>query len=221
MKSTDKKSADKLLKIFYKIYNHFGPLNWWPGDSPFEIMVGAILTQNTSWSNVEKAINNLKKENLLDPFKLLALPDDRLRELIRPSGFYNVKTKRLKEFLNFFISEYQGNIEKMKKEDLWKLRNKLLKIKGVGKETADSILLYALEKPVFVVDAYTRRIFSRCGLVPENIEYDELQEFFMSNLPEDVFLYNEYHAQIVLLGKTYCRKKPLCEKCPLRDESSS
>jgi len=212
-----KKNRDRLLKIFQKMYDHFGPLNWWPGDSPFEIMIGAILTQNTSWTNVERAIENLKRENLLDPYKLLSLPDERLRELIRPSGFFNVKTKRLKNFLNFFISEYEGNVEKMKKESLWLLRKKLLDVDGIGKETADSILLYALEKPIFVVDAYTKRIFGRHNIIPPTIDYDEIQKFFMKNLPEDVGLYNEYHAQIVLTGKTYCKKKPLCDNCPLKD----
>ncbi len=211
-----KKNRDRLLKIFQKMYDHFGPLNWWPGDSPFEIMIGAILTQNTSWTNVERAIENLKRENLLDPYKLLSLPDERLRELIRPSGFFNVKTKRLKNFLNFFISEYEGNVEKMKKESLWLLRKKLLDVDGIGKETADSILLYALEKPIFVVDAYTKRIFGRHNIIPPTRDYDEIQKFFMKNLPEDVGLYNEYHAQIVLTGKTYCKKKPLCDNCPLR-----
>ena len=203
------------------MYNHFGPLHWWPGETPFEIMVGAILTQNTSWVNVERAIENLKKEGLLDPYKMFELPDERMKELIKPSGFFNVKTKRLKAFLEFFIREYNGDVEEMKKEDLSTLRKKLLSVNGIGKETADSILLYALDKPIFVVDAYTRRIFSRHGFVPQDIEYDDLQRFFMKNLPQDVSLYNEYHAQIVLTGKNYCRKTPLCEKCPLKEESSS
>ncbi len=205
------------MEFFEKMYNFFGPLHWWPGDTPFEIMVGAILTQNTSWANVERAIDNLKKRDLLDPYKLFRLPEEELKELIKPSGFFNIKTKRLKSFLKFFIEEYGGNIDKMKKEELWSLRKKLLEINGIGKETADSILLYALEKPIFVVDAYTKRIFSRHHLISENIEYDALQRFFMDHLPRDVSLYNEYHAQIVLTGKTYCRKKPICEECPLKE----
>ncbi len=210
-----KKDRDKLFKIFQKMYDHFGPLNWWPGDSPFEIMIGAILTQNTSWSNVERAIKNLKRENLLDPHRLASLSDEELRELIRPSGFFNVKTRRLKNFLSFFIAEYDGDIKRMKEEELWNLRKKLLSVNGIGRETADSILLYALEKPIFVVDAYTRRIFGRHDIVSPDIGYDELQKFFMENLPEDVDLYNEYHAQIVLTGKTYCKKSPLCDGCPI------
>ncbi len=212
------KNRDRLMDFFHKMYDHFGPLHWWPGDSPFEVMVGAILTQNTSWANVEKAIQNLKEKDLLDPYKILDLSYEELAALIRPSGFFNIKARRLKEFVYFFIHKYNGSIEKMKEEGLWPLRDKLLKVKGIGKETADSILLYALNMPIFVVDAYTKRIFSRHHIVPEDIEYDALQHFFMENLPQDIELYNEYHAQIVLTGKTYCRKKPLCDTCPLKDK---
>lgn len=211
------KNRDKLIDFFYKMYDHFGPLHWWPGDSPFEVMVGAILTQNTSWANVERAIQNLKEKDLLDPHKLLNLSHEELAALIKPSGFFNIKARRLKEFVNFFIHEYNGSVEKMKEEELWYLRNKLLKVKGIGKETADSILLYALDMPIFVIDAYTKRIFSRHHIIPSDMDYDALQHFFMENLPQDLRLYNEYHAQIVLTGKTYCRKKPLCNICPLKD----
>lgn len=219
MKNTKQNKIEKiLLRYFNKMYNHFGPLNWWPGDSPFEVMVGAVLTQNTSWSNVEKAISNLKQKGYLDPYKILDLSLKELAEIVKPSGFFNVKAKRLKSLIYFFVEEYDADIRKMLKDDLFSLRKKLLSVNGIGKETADSILLYALNKPIFVIDAYTKRIFSRHGIISEEMDYDDLQSFFMRHLPQDVSLYNEYHAQIVLTGKTYCRKKPLCEKCPLKDE---
>lgn len=219
MKNTEQNKIEKiLLRYFNKMYNHFGPLNWWPGDSPFEVMVGAVLTQNTSWSNVEKAISNLKQKGYLDPYKILDLSLKELAEIVKPSGFFNVKAKRLKSLIYFFVEEYDADIRKMLKDDLFSLRKKLLSVNGIGKETADSILLYALNKPIFVIDAYTKRIFSRHGIISEEMDYDDLQSFFMRHLPQDVSLYNEYHAQIVLTGKTYCRKKPLCEKCPLKDE---
>ena len=219
MKNTEQNKIEKiLLRYFNKMYNHFGPLNWWPGDSPFEVMVGAVLTQNTSWSNVEKAISNLKQKGYLDPYKILDLSLKELAEIVKPSGFFNVKAKRLKSLIYFFVEEYDADIRKMLKDDLFSLRKKLLSVNGIGKETADSILLYALNKPILVIDAYTKRIFSRHGIISEEMDYDDLQSFFMRHLPQDVSLYNEYHAQIVLTGKTYCRKKPLCEKCPLKDE---
>ena len=219
MKNTEQNKIEKiLLRYFNKMYNHFGPLNWWPGDSPFEVMVGAVLTQNTSWSNVEKAISNLKEKEYLDPYKILDLSLKELAEIVKPSGFFNVKAKRLKSLIYFFVEEYDADIRKMLKDDLFSLRKKLLSVNGIGKETADSILLYALNKPILVIDAYTKRIFSRHGIISEEMDYDDLQSFFMRHLPQDVSLYNEYHAQIVLTGKTYCRKKPLCEKCPLKDE---
>ncbi|HID15541.1 MAG TPA: endonuclease III domain-containing protein [Candidatus Atribacteria bacterium] len=219
MKNTEQNKIEKiLLRYFNKMYNHFGPLNWWPGDSPFEVMVGAVLTQNTSWSNVEKAISNLKQKGYLDPYKILDLSLKELAEIVKPSGFFNVKAKRLKSLIYFFVKEYDADIRKMLKDDLFSLRKKLLSVNGIGKETADSILLYALNKPILVIDAYTKRIFSRHGIISEEMDYDDLQSFFMRHLPQDVSLYNEYHAQIVLTGKTYCRKKPLCEKCPLKDE---
>ena len=217
MKNTNKNTKDLLIHIYDKMYKQFGPLKWWPGNSPFEIMVGAILTQNTSWTNVEHAINNLKSEELLEPYKLFYLENSKLSELIRPSGFYNVKTRRLKNFIYFFINEYEADIEKMKEEDLWDLRGKLLSLEGIGKETADSILLYALNMPVFVIDAYTKRIFSRHNIVSSDIDYGEFQDIFMTNLPQDADFYNEYHAQIVYTGKNFCKKKPLCSGCPLED----
>jgi len=205
-----------LLKIYNSLYDFFGPLNWWPGDTPFEIMVGAVLTQNTSWSNVEKAINNIKKENLLEPWKLYRINRKELAQLIKPSGYYNIKARRLKNFLNLFVNDFEGSAEKMFSGDSGELRKKLLKVNGIGPETADSILLYAGNKLFFVVDAYTKRIFSRHKLISEDASYHQIQEFFSQNLDRDVKLFNEFHAQIVMLGKTICTSRnPNCAKCPI------
>ena len=210
------KKQEILLKIYNSLYNYFGPLKWWPGDTPFEIMVGAILTQNTSWSNVEKAINNLKKENLLEPWKLYLINQEKLAQLIKPSGYYNIKARRLKNFINLFVNEFEGSAEKMFSDDSEELRKKLLNLNGIGPETADSILLYAGKKPFFVVDAYTKRIFFRHKLISKDSTYYQIQEFFIKNLDRDVKLFNEFHAQIVMLGKTICtRKNPDCAKCPI------
>ena len=207
---------DILLKIYNNLYNYFGPLNWWPGATPFEVMVGAILTQNTSWSNVEKAINNLKKENLLEPRKLYRINQEELAQLIKPSGYYNIKARRLKNFVNVFVNDFEGSTKKMFSGDGRKLRKKLLNVNGIGPETADSILLYAGRKPFFVVDAYTKRIFSRHKLISKDSTYYEIQEFFIKNLDKDVKLFNEFHAQIVMLGKTICTSRnPDCAKCPI------
>ncbi|OQY37983.1 endonuclease [Candidatus Atribacteria bacterium 4572_76] len=207
---------DILLKIYNSLYNYFGPLNWWPGDTPFEIMVGAILTQNTSWSNVEKAINNLKKENLLEPWKLYRINREELAQLIKPSGYYNIKARRLKNFVNIFVNDFEGSTEKMFSGDGRELRKKLLNINGIGPETADSILLYAGNKLFFVVDAYTKRVFSRHKLISKDASYHQIQEFFSQNLDWDVKLFNEFHAQIVMLGKTICTSRnPNCAKCPI------
>ena len=207
---------DILLKIYNSLYDFFGPLNWWPGDTPFEIMVGAILTQNTSWSNVEKAINNLKKENLLEPGKLFRINQEKLAQLIKPSGYYNIKARRLKNFVNIFVNDFKGSAENMFSGDSRELRKKLLNANGIGPETADSILLYAGKEPFFVVDAYTKRIFSRHKLISKDSTYYQIQEFFIKNLDRDVKLFNEFHAQIVMLGKTICTSKnPDCVKCPI------
>jgi endonuclease-3 related protein len=209
---------DKLLREAYsRMYKSFGAQHWWPGDTPFEIIVGAILTQNTNWKNVERAVANLKRGGLLTAKKLLDLPPARLANLIRPAGYFRIKTKRLRNFLSYFLNDFGGKISKMEAQDADKLREKLLSVNGIGPETADSILLYALNKPVFVVDAYTKRILQRHYLVPEETNYDEIQSLFMDNLPRKVKLYNEYHALIVKCGKDFCRtKNPLCAKCPLK-----
>ncbi len=206
------------MKIYHILYNIFGPQNWWPGDSPFEVAVGAILTQNTNWTNVEKAINNLKKEKKLSPNAIHELSEKKLAELIRPAGYYNIKTKRLKSFIKFLMNDYHGDIRNMKKEDIHSIRQKLLSINGIGPETADSILLYALNKPIFVIDAYTKRILSRHGIMDSSKSYDEFQNLFHKTLKNDVKLFNEYHALLVKVGKTYCKSKsPLCIECPLNN----
>ncbi|NPA48923.1 MAG: endonuclease III domain-containing protein [Thermodesulfobacteria bacterium] len=205
-----------LREIYERLYRHFGPQGWWPGETPFEVCVGAILTQNTNWQNVEKAIARLKERNLLDPRKLYELSPAELAELIRPAGYFRVKAKRLRNFLRLLNEEYQGDLGRLFAEGLARAREKLLSVSGIGPETADSILLYAGGLPVFVIDAYTRRILLRHGLATEEMDYHELQELFQKNLPEDPALFNEYHALLVACGKHYCRpRRPLCEDCPL------
>ena len=205
-----------LMDIYDALYAHYGPQGWWPGDTQFEMMVGAILTQNTNWQNVEKAINNLKQAKMLNAKAVHNMPEGELAELIRPSGYFNIKAKRLKSFIEYFMERYGGSVARMKKAGCEKLRDEILAVKGVGPETADSILLYALGCPVFVVDAYTKRIFSRHGFFPENADYHEVQRYFMDRIPKDVKLYNEYHALIVRLAKDRCMKKAgKCELCLL------
>lgn len=205
----------KLLKIYKQLYKAFGPQHWWPGDTPFEVAVGAILTQNTNWGNVEKAINNLKKERALSAKAIHEMPVNKLASLIRPAGYFNIKAKRLKAFINFLMNDYHGSMEKLKKEDMYSLRHKLLHINGIGPETADSILLYALDKPVFVIDAYTKRVLSRHNILGYGESYEKFQELFHSFLKKDLQLFNEYHALFVRVGKTFCKTKPICEECPL------
>ncbi|MFU0799512.1 MAG: endonuclease III domain-containing protein [Xylanivirga thermophila] len=196
-------------QIYHQLLNYYGPQSWWPGDTPFEIMLGAILTQNTSWQNVERAIDNLRP--YLEPEKIYDMQDAQLSKLIKPSGFYNVKTKRIKNFLEWFKHK-NFSIEELKKMDVQRLRQELLLINGIGRETADSIILYAIEKPIFVIDAYTRRMFNRFGLsLPK--EYDLIQDLFQKNINKDVYVFNEYHALIVKHSKDFCRAKPLCDEC--------
>jgi len=205
-----------LLNIYRKLYKAYGPRHWWPGETPFEVMVGAILTQNTSWRNVEKAIDRLKARKLLNVKGIRQLKRTELASLIKSSGYYRIKADRLKAFVDFIFEGYDGRIEKMGREKMEVLRPKLLKVKGVGPETADSILLYGLEKPIFVVDAYTKRILARHDIVSEKVRYDEVQKLFMDYLPRDGKLFNEYHALFVQLGKTLCKKIPKCDRCPIR-----
>jgi len=206
-----------LLQIYQKMFEALGPRQWWPGETPFEVVIGAILTQNTNWSNVEKAIKNLKTAGKLSPEGIYELSVTELAKLIRPSGFFNVKAKRVKAFINWLFSRYEGNLSKMFARDLQSLRSELLSVKGIGPETADSILLYAGNMPTFVVDAYTHRIFSRHELIPEESTYDDMKSFFEENLPKDVQLFNEYHALLVNIGKMFCKPKKVCEPCPLKD----
>jgi len=208
----------KLNRIFVRLYSAFGAQHWWPADSVFEVMLGAILTQNTSWSNVEKAILVLKENKLLNAKKLDRLAPKRLAGLIRSAGYHNIKAGRIKNFLKFFFDTYAGRIKSMGAQDLMSLRRQLLAVNGIGPETADSMLLYALHKPIFVVDAYTKRIFFRHRLIKEEADYSQMQDLFMRNLKQDVKLFGEYHALLVKLGKDYCRKQdPKCEICPLHD----
>jgi endonuclease-3 related protein len=206
---------EALLTIFDLLHDRYGPLHWWPADTPFEVCVGAILTQNTSWGNVEKAIANLKQEGLLTYPSLLNLPPERLAAVIRPAGFFNLKSIRLKAFINWLHENYDGDLERMFKSDWRELREELLKVKGIGRETADSMLLYGGRKPSFVVDAYTMRLFSRLALIRENAGYEEVRSLFMENLPGDPELFNEYHALIVQHGKDHCRKKARCTGCAI------
>jgi endonuclease-3 related protein len=203
-------------EMFGRLAEFFGPQAWWPGDTPFEVMVGAILTQNTNWKNVEKAIAQLKRAKVLHPKKMLTLSDADLAQLIRPAGYFNIKTQRLKAFLKFLQEEFQGSITKMREESTDKLRGALLTVKGIGPETADSILLYALAHPIFVVDAYTYRVFTRHYLIGEEAGYDELQELAMDHVAKQVEHYNEFHALLVRVGKDFCKPKPQCEQCPLK-----
>ncbi len=206
----------RLLNIFDILLDTFGERHWWPGETPLEIIIGAVLTQNTSWKNVEKAIVNLKEAGLMDIGRLYGAPHAVVAEKIRSSGYYNLKTIRLKNVIKVIYEEYDASIEQLKQKELVALRERLLAIKGVGEETADSIVLYALEKPVFVIDAYTKRFLANHGLYKEKCTYGQAQEFFTSNLPRDVYLFNEYHALIIALGQQYCFKMPKCEECPLK-----
>lgn len=206
-----------ILNIYDAMYDALGPSHWWPGDTPFEIAVGAILTQNTNWKNVEKAIGNLKQAKCLEPRRMAALSQEKLADLIRPAGYFNIKANRLHNFLGFLEKEAEFEIERLANKELVDLRTVLLSVKGIGPETADSILLYALGYPTFVVDAYTHRMFTRHGIAYEDIDYHGLQAIFMDALPVNVSLYNEYHALIVRVGKNWCKKKAgLCDVCPLR-----
>lgn len=205
-----------LTRIYEVLYRAFGPRHWWPADSAFEVIVGAILTQNTSWKNVEKAIWRLREEKVLNARALYRMPQKRLAEMIRSAGYFNVKAQRLKNFLDFLFKRYGGSIKKVFAQPGDELRRQLLQVKGIGPETADSILLYAGQKPFFVVDAYTKRIFSRHHFFHEGSKYEDVQAFFMRRLPHDVSLFNDYHAQIVKVGNTLClRSKPKCQECPL------
>jgi len=211
----------KLQAYYDALYGYFGPQQWWPGDTAFEVMMGAVLTQNTNWTNVELAIDHLKKAGLLSPEAMKRVRVSQLARLIKPSGYFNIKAGRLKNVVSFLFEQYSGSIPSMIRMNGSLLRQQLLAINGVGPETADSILLYALNKPVFVVDAYTKRWLYRHGLISRHAGYHEVQQMFMSSLDHDVPFFNEYHALIVRLGKTFCRPHPRCEGCPLKRISYS
>jgi endonuclease-3 related protein len=202
-----------LLETYERLLAAHGPRDWWPGDTPFEIMVGAILTQNTAWTNVEMAIAALKARGRLAPEAILAARRDHLARWIRPSGYFNIKAERLRQFCRWYLEA--GGWDMLRRRDTARLRHELLAVKGIGPETADDMLLYAFERPVFVIDAYTRRIFSRLGLVEEGAGYEELRARFEDELGENVALFNEYHALIVQHGKDICRKRPRCAECVL------
>ncbi len=210
--------AEILKEIYTRLFQALGPQGWWPGDTPFEVCVGAILTQNTNWQNVERAIANLKEAGVLSPEALYNLPEEMLAEMIRPAGYFRVKARRLKNFIRFLMERHQGDLDSLFSLPLDEARQQLLGVSGIGPETADSILLYAGGLPTFVIDAYTRRILLRHGLATEDLSYEDLREMFMRHLPQDPQLYNEYHALLVAAGKRFCRpQKPRCETCPLKD----
>jgi endonuclease-3 related protein len=207
-----------LLAAYDRLLAAFGPQRWWPGDSPFEIIVGAVLVQNTAWRNVEHAIENLRDAGVMDPHALYALPQEELAELIRPAGYYQVKAKRLRNLLRFIVEEFDGSLGAMFSTSLGTLREQLLAVHGIGPETADAILLYAGGLPTFVVDTYTHRILARHGWIDYESGYHEIKELFESELPADATIFNEYHALLVRLGKDYCKRSiARCDSCPLAE----
>ena len=212
------KRKNVIERIYRKLYAFYGPRNWWPGDTPFEVAVGAILTQNTNWLNVEKAVTNLKCKGVLNARALNRMPEKDLARLIRPSGYYNVKAKRLKAFVTFLADSYSCKMTLLNRTDTKVLRERLLAINGIGRETCDSILLYALYRPVFVIDAYTKRILSRHNILDLKASYGEYQALFHDSLDRDARRFNEYHALLVSLGKDFCRPVPRCAGCPLNEQ---
>jgi len=209
----------RINNIYASLYGYYGAQNWWPAESELECIIGTILTQNTTWKNVEKAINQLKQQGLISIERLNNISTDNLAQIIRSSGYFNQKAIKIKNFISFLNEHYSGNLDEMLGEELYTLREKLLGIKGIGPETADSIILYAAKKPLFVIDAYTYRILSRHGLIAEDSSYQEMQELFMDSLPDDPKLFNEYHALLVKVGKEHCKKKsPVCSGCPLEHD---
>lgn len=213
----NKRINSELNHIYNLMYAKTGPRNWWPAETAFEVIVGAILTQFVSWKNVITAIGNLKNRNILSVEGICEVPDDDLEEIIRCTRFYRQKARRLKEFCLHMKNNYNGSLEKFFNKDIKVLRSELLAMYGIGEETADSIILYAAEKPIFVVDAYTRRIFNKLGYFKEDISYKDMQKFFMDNLLHDTKFFNEFHAQIDGIGNKYCSgKNPKCGECPLK-----
>ncbi|MFB0559488.1 MAG: endonuclease III domain-containing protein [Dehalococcoidales bacterium] len=214
----DNQSISRALQgIYHQLMNYYGPQHWWPAREPFEVIVGAILTQAAAWVNVERAIANLKAARALSPKALRRLSLSEVAALIHPCGYYNAKALKLKSLAHWLGEYYNDNLNKLFANNTECLRRELLSVHGVGQETADSIILYAANKPIFVIDAYTRRIIKRIGLAPDSNSYTAYQALFMDNLPTDVGLYNEYHALLVCLGKNVCRNRPLCQQCCLNN----
>ncbi len=209
--------SQALQNIYHQLINCYGPQHWWPAQEPFEVIVGAILTQAAAWLNVEKAINNLKAAKALSPKALRHLSLSEVAALIHPCGYFNAKALKLKSLAHWLGEYYNDNLNKLYANNTQRLRQELLSIHGIGQETADSIILYAANKPIFVIDAYTRRIINRIGLAPDSNSYTAYQALFMDNLPTDAELFNEYHALLVSLGKDVCRNRPLCQQCCLNN----
>ncbi len=215
-------SARALRRYYNRLHRHFGPQHWWPARTRFEVVLGALLTQNTAWSNVEKAFGNLRREAGLSPARLARVPVSKLARLLRPSGYFRQKTRAVRGFLHHLNNHYRGSLSRLLGRPTSELRAELLSLRGIGPETADSILLYAAGRPVFVVDAYTRRVLSRHGLAPANASYQDIQSFFHRHLPPDAKLFNEYHALLVAVGKNFCHSRnPDCAACPLGPELES
>jgi endonuclease-3 related protein len=212
---------EKLEQVYQRLFSRYGQQYWWPAEEPFEVIVGAILTQSTSWKNVEKAIIRLKNAGVLNPIALDEIPPDELAGLIYSSGYYNAKAGKLKAFARNLCQKYQFSLQKLFAQDMLQLRSELLSIYGIGQETADSIILYAARKPIFVIDAYTHRIMDRLESNHGKGNYTQLQNLFMDNLAPDERMYNEYHALLVRHGKNVCRKTPLCSVCCLAGECKS
>jgi len=213
----DQSVGRALLDIYRRLLAHFGPQHWWPADEPFEVIVGAILTQSAAWDNVEKAIANLRAAEALSPRALRRLSLSKLATLVHPCGYYNAKALKLKSFAFWLGNHYKDDLDRLFANNTDDLRQQLLSIHGIGRETADSIILYAANKPIFVVDAYTRRIINRIGLAPGKDSYAAYQAWFMEHLPPDTGLFNEYHALLVCQGKNVCRRRPLCQQCYLNN----
>jgi endonuclease-3 related protein len=224
IKTTAEQKADPErfdpLALYHHLYKLYGPSRWWPGDTPFEIALGAVLTQNTAWTNVEKAICNLKSAGMLDIRKLHTADSDRIASLIKPSGYYNIKTKRLKNFISLVMECSSGDLDAFFSQDLKQLRSLLLGVNGIGKETADSICCYAANRDVFVVDAYTKRMLLRHNIIDSDWDYDDIQNVFHAGLPKRLDVYKDLHAYIVFIGKDCCKaRNPQCDACPLKSWS--
>jgi len=204
-----------LQQVYERLWAAYGPQHWWPGDGPFEVIVGAVLVQNTSWKNVERAIQNLRDAGLMEPRRLACIPLPELEEYIRPAGYYRIKARRLRNLLEMIVRRYGGSLERMFSRPMDVLREELLEVRGIGPETADSILLYAGQMPTFVVDAYTHRVLSRHGWIGFDADYYQIKEYFEGQLEPDVQLFNEYHALLVRVGHLHCRRRPKCSGCPL------